>query len=99
MVAGLGPGRLTVGRAATRQDARRISRAIESLPQDQAGCSAGHRKGGVLTAGQGRADGATWADDMKVDVERHVFDMTKLAAHLRGLADGDRRDPATAHRR
>jgi 4-hydroxy-2-oxoheptanedioate aldolase len=68
--------------------ANRINRAIELLVQDQAIYYVGAHTGHVLTAAQGIADSATWADYINVGMEHGAFDMTGLAEYLRGLADG-----------
>ncbi|WP_439579833.1 aldolase/citrate lyase family protein [Elioraea sp.] len=67
--------------------AERINRAIDLLEQGQAIYYAGHHTGHVLTAAQGRADAETWADYINVGMEHGAFDMTGLAAYMRGLVD------------
>ena len=66
----------------------RINRAIELLAQDQAIYYDGPHSGHVLTYAQGREDAATWADYINVGMEHGAFDMTGLAAYMRGMADG-----------
>lgn len=66
----------------------RVNRAIELLVQDQAIYYTGHHTGHVLTAEQGRADAGTWADYINVGMEHGAFDMTGLAAYMRGLVEG-----------
>jgi 4-hydroxy-2-oxoheptanedioate aldolase len=74
----------------------RINRAIEQLGRDQAIYYTGGHTGHVLTYEQGRADAHTWADYINVGMEHGAFDMTGLAAYMRGLVDGG---PApTGHR-
>jgi 2-keto-3-deoxy-L-rhamnonate aldolase RhmA len=74
----------------------RINRAIEQLAQDHAVYYAGGHTGHVLTYEQGKTDAATWADYINVGMEHGAFDMTGLAAYMRGLVDGG---PApTGHR-
>src|SRR5262249_6430281 len=77
-------------RAATRRPfmPSRINRAIELLAEDQAIYYVGAHTGHVLTAAQGAADAATWADYINVGMEHGAFDMTGLADYLRGLVDG-----------
>src|SRR5579871_4895781 len=67
--------------------ARRISRCVELLEQDQAIYYDGPHSGHVLTHAQGRIDAATWADYMNVGMEHGSFDMTGLAEYMRGMAD------------
>jgi 4-hydroxy-2-oxoheptanedioate aldolase len=68
--------------------ANRINRAIELLEQDQAIYYDGPHSGHILTYEQGREDASTWADYMNVGMEHGAFDMTGLAAYMRGLIDG-----------
>ena len=65
----------------------RINRGIELLAQDQAIYYMGHHTGHVLTHAQGLADAGTWADYINIGMEHGAFDMTGLAAYLRGLLD------------
>ena len=67
--------------------ATRINRAIQLLQQDQAIYYDGPHSGHVLTYEQGRIDAGTWADYMNVGMEHGAFDMTGLAAYMRGLVD------------
>src|SRR5689334_11115477 len=67
--------------------AKRISRCVELLEQDQAIYYDGPHSGHVLTHAQGRVDAGTWADYMNVGMEHGAFDMTGLAEYMRGLAD------------
>jgi 4-hydroxy-2-oxoheptanedioate aldolase len=64
---------------------QRINRAIELLSQDQAIYYEGGHSGAVLTAEQGAADAATWADYINIGMEHGAFDMTGLAAYLHGM--------------
>jgi 4-hydroxy-2-oxoheptanedioate aldolase len=66
----------------------RINRAIELLAQDQPLYYMGGHTGHVLTYEQGLADAGTWADYINVGMEHGAFDMTGLAAYMRGLVDG-----------
>ena len=66
---------------------KRINRCIELLEQDQAIYYDGPHSGHVLTHAQGRIDAATWADYMNVGMEHGAFDMTGLAAYMRGMVD------------
>lgn len=66
----------------------RINRAIELLQQNQAIYYDGSHSGHVLTYQQGLADKDTWADYMNVGMEHGAFDMTGLAAYMRGLMQG-----------
>ena len=66
----------------------RINRAIELLAQDQAIYYDGPHSGHVLTHAQGTEDARTWADYINVGMEHGAFDMTGLAAYMRGLVDG-----------
>jgi 4-hydroxy-2-oxoheptanedioate aldolase len=66
----------------------RVNRAIELLAQDQPIYYTGGHTGHVLTYEQGRRDARTWADYINVGMEHGCFDMTGLAAYLRGLVDG-----------
>jgi len=68
--------------------ASRINRAVELLEQDQAIYYDGAHSGHVLTYEQGLADAATWADYINVGMEHGAFDMTGLAAYMRGLLEG-----------
>src|SRR5713101_3960104 len=68
--------------------AKRISRCVELLEQDQAIYYDGPHSGHVLTHGQGYIDAATWADYMNVGMEHGSFDMAGLAEYLRGMVDG-----------
>jgi 4-hydroxy-2-oxoheptanedioate aldolase len=68
--------------------ASRINRAIELLAEGQAIYYAGAHTGHVLTAAQGIEDSKTWADYINVGMEHGAFDMTGLAAYLKGLVDG-----------
>ena len=68
--------------------ANRINRAIELLQQGQAIYYDGPHSGHVLTYEQGREDAGTWADYINVGMEHGAFDMTGLAAYMRGLVDG-----------
>jgi 4-hydroxy-2-oxoheptanedioate aldolase len=63
----------------------RINRAIALLAEGQAIYYTGHHTGHVLTEAQGREDAATWADYVNVGMEHGAFDMTGLAAYLRGM--------------
>src|SRR6266540_2318758 len=67
---------------------QRINRAIEQLEQDHAIYYTGGHTGHVLTYEQGCADAHTWADYINVGMEHGAFDMTGLAAYMRGLVDG-----------
>ena len=64
----------------------RINRAIELLAQGQAIYYVGNHTGHVLTEVQGREDAGTWADYINVGMEHGAFDMTGLAAYMKGLA-------------
>src|SRR6202051_2652076 len=66
---------------------KRISRCVELLEQDQAIYYDGPHSGHVLTHAQGRIDAGTWADYMNVGMEHGCFDMTGLAAYMRGMVD------------
>jgi 2-keto-3-deoxy-L-rhamnonate aldolase RhmA len=66
----------------------RINRAIELLEQDQPIYYVGGHTGHVLTYEQGIHDAQTWADYINVGMEHGAFDMTGLAAYMRGLVDG-----------
>jgi 4-hydroxy-2-oxoheptanedioate aldolase len=66
----------------------RINRAIELLEQDQAIYYTGGHSGHVLTYQQGREDAHVWADYINVGMEHGAFDMTGLAAYMRGFVDG-----------
>ncbi len=68
--------------------ADRINRAIELLEQDQPIYYTGAHTGHVLTYEQGKIDAHTWADYINVGMEHGCFDMTGLAAYMRGLVDG-----------
>ena len=68
--------------------ASRINRAIELLAEGQAIYYVGAHTGHVLTAAQGIDDAKTWADYINVGMEHGAFDMTGLAAYLKGLVDG-----------
>jgi 4-hydroxy-2-oxoheptanedioate aldolase len=63
----------------------RINRAIELLAQDQAIYYDGAHSGAVLTDEQGAQDAETWADYINIGMEHGAFDMTGLAAYLRGM--------------
>jgi len=67
--------------------ASHINRAIELLSQGQAIYYAGAHTGHVLTEAQGHEDSKTWADYINVGMEHGAFDMTVLAAYLKGLVD------------
>src|SRR5213593_3841691 len=67
--------------------AKRISRAVELLEQDQAIYYDGAHSGHVLTHAQGRIDAGTWADYMNVGMEHGCFDMAGLAEYMRGMVD------------
>ncbi len=75
---------------------QRINRAIEQLEQDHAIYYTGGHTGHVLTYEQGCADAHTWADYINVGMEHGAFDMTGLAAYMRGLVDGG--PSSTGHR-
>ncbi|HMR30679.1 MAG TPA: aldolase/citrate lyase family protein [Geminicoccaceae bacterium] len=66
----------------------RINQAIARLEQGWAIYYVGDHCGHVLTYEQGLADAATWADYINVGMEHGAFDMTGLAAYLRGLGAG-----------
>ncbi|MGH2351999.1 MAG: aldolase/citrate lyase family protein [Chloroflexota bacterium] len=68
--------------------ASRVNRAVELLAQDQPIYYVGGHTGHVLTYEQGQQDARTWADYLNVGMEHGCFDMTGLAAYLRGLVDG-----------
>jgi len=68
--------------------ASRINRAIELLSRGQAIYYVGAHTGHVLTTEQGVEDSNTWADYINVGMEHGAFDMTGLAAYLKGLVDG-----------
>ncbi|MBS0540940.1 MAG: hypothetical protein JSR47_19420 [Proteobacteria bacterium] len=76
--------------------AKRINRAIELLEADQALYYDGGHTGHVLTYEQGLKDAKTWADYINVGMEHGAFDMTGLAAYMRGLVDGG--PTASGHR-
>src|ERR1700761_585393 len=76
--------------------ASRINRAIELLQQDQAIYYDGPHSGHVLTYDQGRRDAGTWADYINVGMEHGCFDMTGLAAYMRGLVAAA--PPRSGHR-
>src|SRR6202051_2279821 len=65
----------------------RISRCVGLLQQDQGTYYDGPHSGHVLTHAQGRIDTGTWADYMNVGMEHGCFDMTGLAAYMRGMVD------------
>src|SRR5437667_12713028 len=67
--------------------AKRISRCIELLEQDQAIYYDGPHSGHVLTQAQGLFDAGTWADYINVGVEHGCFDMAGLAEYMRGMVD------------
>ena len=66
----------------------RLNRAIELLAADQPVYYTGGHTGHVLTHEQGVADAGTWADYINVGMEHGAFDMTGLAAYMRGLVEG-----------
>lgn len=66
----------------------RLNQAIARLEQDQAIYYIGDHCGHLLTYEAGRTDAQTWADYINVGMEHGAFDMTGLAAYLRGLGDG-----------
>src|SRR6195952_5410078 len=68
--------------------ARRINRAIELLEQGQAIYYDGAHSGHVLTYEQGLADAGPWAGPLNAGMGHGAFDMTGLAAYMRGLVDG-----------
>jgi 4-hydroxy-2-oxoheptanedioate aldolase len=68
--------------------ATRINRAIELLAEGQAIYYVGPHTGHMLTAAQGVEDSKSWADYINVGMEHGAFDMTGLAAYMRGLVDG-----------
>jgi 4-hydroxy-2-oxoheptanedioate aldolase len=74
----------------------RINRAIEQLEQDHAIYYTGGHTGHVLTYEQGKQDTQIWADYINVGMEHGAFDLTGLAAYMRGLVDGG--PSATGHR-
>src|SRR5215472_7284319 len=67
--------------------AKRISRCIELLEQDQAIYYDGPHSGHVLTHAQGRIDAETWADYLNVGMEHGSFDMAGLAEYVRGMVE------------
>jgi 4-hydroxy-2-oxoheptanedioate aldolase len=67
--------------------ASRINRCIELLQQGQAIYYDGAHSGHVLTEAQGRRDAGTWADYMNVGMEHGAFDMSGLAAYVRGMVE------------
>jgi 2-keto-3-deoxy-L-rhamnonate aldolase RhmA len=67
--------------------ARRISRCVELLGQDQAIYYDGPHSGHVLTYAQGRIDASSWADYINVGMEHGSFDMAGLAEYMRGMVD------------
>ncbi len=67
--------------------AKRISRCVELLEQDQAIYYDGPHSGHVLTHAQGARDAGTWADYMNVGMEHGSFDMAGLAEYMRGMVD------------
>jgi 4-hydroxy-2-oxoheptanedioate aldolase len=67
--------------------AKRINRCIALLEQDQAIYYDGPHSGHVLSEAQGRIDAMTWADYMNVGMEHGAFDMTGLAAYMRGMVE------------
>ncbi len=74
----------------------RVNRAIDLLAQDQPIYYTGDHTGHVLTYEQGKQDARTWADYINVGMEHGCFDMTGLAAYMRGLVDGG--PTASGHR-
>lgn len=68
--------------------AARINQAIARLEEDRAIYYVGEHCGHVLTYEAGRADARTWADYISIGMEHGAFDMTGLAAYMRGLGDG-----------
>ena len=76
--------------------AERINQAIAALAEDRAIWYVGAHSGHVLTAAQGRADAATWADYINIGMEHGAFDMTGLAAYMAGLVAGG--PTASGHR-
>ena len=68
--------------------AKRISRCVELLEQDQAIYYDGPHSGHVLTHQQGCTDAGTWADYMNVGMEHGAFDMTGLGEYMQGLVEG-----------
>lgn len=66
----------------------RINQAIARLEQGWAIYYVGEHCGHVLTYEAGLADAGTWADYISVGMEHGAFDMTGLAAYMRGLGDG-----------
>jgi 4-hydroxy-2-oxoheptanedioate aldolase len=70
--------------------APRINRAVELLSQDQAIYYEGAHSGAVLTEAQGAHDAGTWADYINVGMEHGAFDMTGLAAYLKGMVEAGR---------
>jgi hypothetical protein len=67
--------------------APRINRAIELLSQDQAIYYEGAHSGAVLTSAQGAHDAGTWADYINIGMEHGAFDMTGLAAYMKGMVE------------
>jgi 4-hydroxy-2-oxoheptanedioate aldolase len=67
--------------------APRINRAVELLSQDQAIYYEGAHSGAVLTEAQGAHDAGTWADYINIGMEHGAFDMTGLAAYLKGMVE------------
>src|SRR3954463_12616683 len=67
--------------------ARRVSRCVELLEQDQAIYYDGPHSGHVLTHAQGGIDAGTWADYMNVGMEHGAFDMAGLAEYMHGMVD------------
>lgn len=66
----------------------RVNQAIARLERDRAIYYVGEHCGHVLTYEAGCTDAQTWADYINVGMEHGAFDMTGLAAYLRGLGDG-----------
>ena len=63
----------------------RVNRVIELLEQGQPVYYTGVTDRGYEG---GRAMAHTWADYINYEMEHHPFDLTALAAFMRGLVDG-----------
>ena len=68
--------------------AKRISRNVELLADDQPIYYVGGHTGAVLTYEQGMQDAHTWADYINVGMEHGAFDLAGLGRYLEGMVAG-----------
>ena len=68
--------------------AKRISRNVELLADDQPLYYVGGHTGAVLTYEQGMQDAHTWADYINVGMEHGAFDLAGLGRYLEGMVAG-----------